>query len=234
MKHRLVFINLLLLALSLFLAPTALASSTWYVDGVNGSDNNNCKSRQHECATIGHAISLAHSGDSIMVAAATYTENLGISFSLTIVGSGAATTIIDGAAVNTVVWISSTSAHAALSRVTIRNGFAHLGGGINNSGTLTIGNSTIIGNSAGTYGGGIYNSGTLTISNNSAIVGNIAKGHDAGVFGGGIFNLGTLTINDTIVFGNNAGGLIGFGGGIDNSGTLTISDSTISQNSTGG
>jgi hypothetical protein len=93
MKHRLGFSNLLLLALSLALVPTALASSTWYVDGVNGSDNNNCKSRQHACKTIGHAISLASSGDSIMVAAATSTENLTIGFSLKIVGSGAKPTI---------------------------------------------------------------------------------------------------------------------------------------------
>jgi hypothetical protein len=74
----------------------ALASNIWYVDGVHGSDNNNCKSRQHACKTIGHGISLASSGDSIMVAAATYTENLTIGFSLKIVGSGAQATIVDG------------------------------------------------------------------------------------------------------------------------------------------
>jgi hypothetical protein len=79
----------------LALAPTALASSRWYVDGVNGSDNNDCKSAQTACKTIEHAVSLASSGDSIMVATATYTENVTIGFSLTIVGSGSSTTIID-------------------------------------------------------------------------------------------------------------------------------------------
>jgi hypothetical protein len=34
-----------LVALFLALAPTALASSKWYVDGVNGNDKNNCKSQ---------------------------------------------------------------------------------------------------------------------------------------------------------------------------------------------
>jgi hypothetical protein len=91
-----------LLLLALTLSPAALASSTWYVDGVHGSDNNNCKTPQTACKTIGHAISLAHAGDSIMVAAATYTENLTIGVSLKVIGSGAATTIIDGGAVNTV------------------------------------------------------------------------------------------------------------------------------------
>src|SRR6202049_5149084 len=100
MKRTLVSHSLLLLAVFLALAPAALASAKWYVDGVNGSDNNNCKSRQHACKTISHAISIASSGDSIMIAAATYTENLTIGFSLKIVGSGASTTIIYWGGVN--------------------------------------------------------------------------------------------------------------------------------------
>jgi nitrous oxidase accessory protein NosD len=79
-----------------------------------------CKSNQSACKTIGHAISLASSGDSIMVAAATYTENLTIGFSLRVIGSGAATTIVDGCGVNTVVTISSTNAHVSLFKLTIR------------------------------------------------------------------------------------------------------------------
>src|ERR1700680_3492970 len=101
-----------------------MASNTWYVDGVNGSDNNNCKSRQHACKTIGHAISLASSGDSIMIAAATYTENLTIGVSLKVIGSGAKTTIIDGGDSGTVVTISNANAHVTLSKVTIRKGSA--------------------------------------------------------------------------------------------------------------
>jgi hypothetical protein len=100
MKHRL---GLPFLVFFLTLSSTALASTTWYVDGVKGNDSNGCKSPQHACKTITHAISLASSGDSIMVAAATYTENLTIGFSLKIVGSGAKTTIIDGGGIKTVV-----------------------------------------------------------------------------------------------------------------------------------
>jgi hypothetical protein len=152
-----------LVALTLFAAvPTALASSKWYVDGVNGNDNNDCKSSQTACKTIGHAILLSSSGDSIRVAAATYTENLTIGMSLKIVGSSAATTIVDGGRHGTVVSISKTAVNVSLSRVTIRNGL----GGIYNSGTLTLGNSTVSGNtvSSGIFrvsGGGIYNLGTL-------------------------------------------------------------------------
>jgi hypothetical protein len=197
---------------------------------VHGRDKNNCKSRQHACKTIGHAISLASSGDSIMVAAATYTENLIISFSLRVIGSGAATTIIDGGHVNTVITISNANTHVTLSKVTIRNGYTQsASGGIYNSGTLAINNSTISGNT----GGGIYNFGTgaLTI-NNSTISGNTVRGGIAAV-GGGIYNDngGTLTINNSAISGNTAsGGAFGFGGGIYNRGALTINNSTISGN----
>jgi hypothetical protein len=231
MRHRLVFTNLLLAALFLALVPTALASSKWYVDGVHGSDNNNCKSPEHACKTIGHAISLASSGDSAMVAAATYTENLTIGFSLKVVGAGAKTTIIDGGRKGTVVKISDGNAHVTLSKLTIQNGSYK---GIQNGGTLTISNSTVAGNLGtifgGGSGGGIYNDnlGTVTI-NNSTVSGNRAN------VGGGIYNdnLGTVTINSSTVSGNTASGPegFGFGGGIANSGTLTINNSTVSGNS---
>ena len=86
MKYKLMLAPLLVLFLSI--VPNALASSSWYVDGVNGSDNNDCKSIQHACKTIGHAITLASSGDSILVASATYPEIVTISFSLNVIGYG--------------------------------------------------------------------------------------------------------------------------------------------------
>jgi hypothetical protein len=241
MKCRLAF---MLLVWILALSPTALASNTWYVDGVNGHDQNDCKSPQTACKTIGHAISLAHSGDSIKVAPATYTENLTIAFNLTIVGSCAQTTIIDGGGFNTVVTISNANAHVALSKVTIRNGHAKFGGGIFNRGTLTINGSTIGGNSAfndcpkfcGGSSGGIFNEGTLTI-NNSTVSGNFATAeclpYDCGGSGGGITNANSsalMTISKSTISGNFAGGDEGFGGGIDNGGMMLLNNSTINGN----
>jgi predicted outer membrane repeat protein len=225
MRHRIVFSSLTLLGLFLTLAPAALASSKWYVDGVNGSDSNNCKSRQHACKTIGHAISLASSGDTIMVAAATYTENLNIHVSLKIIGSSAGTTIINGGQINTVIRIFSGS--VTLSKVRISGGRYLNGGGITNAGTLAINNSIITGNAAHyTFGatglgGGILNSGTLTI-NHSTLNGNSAD-HD----GGSIFNSGMLTISNSTLSGNTAD----VGAGIGNHlGRVTISNSTLSLN----
>ncbi len=106
--------------------------------------------------------------------------------------------------------------------LTITGGSANDGGGIRNSGTLIVTNSTISGNSDG----GIYSfKGTLTVTN-SAISGN-----SAGNSGGGIFNReGTLTVTNSAISGNSAGNS---GGGIFNGrdGTTTVTNSTIAGNS---
>jgi hypothetical protein len=241
--------SLLLTAPALLLtqAPTALASTTWYVNGVNGSDHDNCMSSQAACKTIGHAVSLAASGDSMKVAAATYTENLTIGFSLNVIGSGASTTIIDGGGAGRVVTISNASI-VTLSNVTIRNGRAPsgtvaYGGGVYNNGTLTINNSTVSGNYAlsnlvSGIGGGIANWGILTI-NSSTVSGNYAISSAISAStgygrGGGIYNIGELLINNSTVSGNEAfGRWSGYGGGIYNIRTLTINSSTLSGNTAG-
>ena len=134
--------NLLLMALVLPMASTALASTTWYVNGVSGSDRNNCKLSSAACKTIGHAISLASSGDSIRVAAATYAEHLTVPVSLKIIGANARTTIVDAKSSGT-IGILSTGLRVTLASLTIRGGS---GGGVSNAGTLTITNCTISGN----------------------------------------------------------------------------------------
>jgi hypothetical protein len=228
MRYRLGFSRLVFLVLFLALAPTALASSRWYVNGVNGSDNNDCKSAQTACKTIEHAVSLASSGDSIMVAAATYTENVTIGFSLTIVGSGSSTTIIDGGGVRIPVTISSTGARVTLAKVRIQHG---AGGGIINTGTLTINKCAVTRNTNQVSAGGISNGGTLTI-NNSTLNANVVFGGRGTAAGGGIYNFGTLTVNNSTLVGNRAYGLKGSAGGaIYNTGTLAVNNSTFSGNS---
>ena len=229
---RLHYAKLLLIALSLSLAlaPAALAS-TWYVDGVNGDDANDCKSLTTACGTIGHAISLSALGDTIQIAAATYQENLTVPFDLTLTGAKAATTIIDGGYNADVVVALSATAKIALSNLTIQKGSGTHGGGVLNGGTMTITSSIIKGNVAGA-GGGIYNSGTLTISG-STITGNFAAGTYS-VAGGGIYNLGTLTINNSTLSKNSGTPAFVYGGAIVNGGTLAISNSTFSGNSANG
>ncbi len=221
-----------MIAILAALAQTASAA-TWYVSGRRGSDNNSCTSATAACKTIGHAIGLAASGDSIMIAAATYPENLNITANLALTGAGALNTIIDGKEIARVISIENTSAIVTISRVTIRHGVAAGGGGILNWGTLTVNASTITANSASSSysatGGGVYNSGTLTI-NNSTLSAN--AGTTNFIYGGAIYNSGTLAVNNCTLSGNHAGGFTGGGGGgIYNDSVAIIDNTTISGNS---
>jgi hypothetical protein len=214
---------------------TASASTTRYVNGVTGSDSNNCLSPTTACKTIGHAISLSLSGDSIRVSAATYKENLDIDFNLNILGSSAATTIIDGGGYNTVVTVPKSGTQVTLSKVTIRNGNGH---GIYNSGVLRVIDTILSGNLARYYGGGIYNSGTLLVID-STLSGNTVSNTCYSIcpaFGGGIYNIGALTINKTTLSENLASATDrrSAGGGIFNGGTLAINNSTLTGNSATG
>lgn len=118
---------------------------------------------------------------------------------------------------------------------------------------LTIAHGRIIEECSSSYntaeGGGIHNSGTLTIKN-SVLLENHAEGADlcglindgyaSNAEGGAIFNSGILTINGSTFLNNSAiagsGGdhsCIGYdgsGGGIYNSGTLYVENSTFSNN----
>ena len=141
-------------------------------------------------------------------------------------------------------------AEVMISGLTITGGQADRGGGILNSGTLTVTNSTLSANSAIDGGGGIFNySGTLTVTNsilnaNSAIdgggIGNFGtltvtnstlSANSARSGGGGIYNRGNVTITSSTLSVNTASN---YGGGIDNDGTVTVTNSTLSANSVGG
>lgn len=100
------------------------------------------------------------------------------------------------------------------------------GGGIFNSGTMSLLNTVVSNNSSDSGGGGIFNSGGTLNVNNSAIINNASKLND----GGGINSAGTLTLTNSIVTGN---GSASGGGGIHiASGTAKLNNATIVFNST--
>jgi len=233
MKSKLICVATLTL---LTIAPAALASNNWYVDGKHGNDSNDCKSRQHACKTISNAISLTVPGDSIFVAPAIYHESIFISFNLKIIGSGARTTIVDAGGISSQVAVvgSEPRVPVTLSQMTFRNGAGQAdGGGIYNCfGTLTVIDSIITGNRLrggnGTfgYGAGIYNCPTSTLT-----LINTTISRNSAVIGGGICNGGFLRIINSTFSGNVA--RQHEGGGIANYGTLFITNSTVSGNSSG-
>jgi parallel beta-helix repeat protein len=111
-----------------------------------------------------------------------------------------------------------------LIQLTIRNGkvSASYGGGIYNYGTLSVTNTTLLGNSAG-GGGGIYNDrGTVSVTN-STLSGNSASwGQGSGIYG----YYGTLTVSNSTLSANTSPGSVIYQG----YGTLTVANSTLSNN----
>jgi hypothetical protein len=212
------------------LPPVAKAANTWHVSPNSAGA---CTLADPNCATIQAAVTTASAGDTIQVTAGTYKENVVIGKDITINGAGAAQTVVDGTQTNRVFTINGVT--VSLSGMTVANGkTTGDGGGVNNSGTLSITNCIISNNAAESSGiggvndggGGIINSGTLAVTNSTI-------GNNSALQGGGIFNNGgTATITNSIVSGNTATSSSGEGGGILNSaGMLNVINSTFSNNS---
>ncbi|MHB8645071.1 MAG: choice-of-anchor Q domain-containing protein [Thermomicrobiales bacterium] len=107
---------------------------------------------------------------------------------------------------------------------------AQRGGGIYNTGTLTLTNSTVA-SSAAMFGGGLYNTGTATLTNSTLDYNDARDSHPVFGGGGGIYNdIGaTLTLINSTLTSNTTGGSIG--AGILNLGTMKVVNDTIANNS---
>ncbi|NTU84414.1 MAG: hypothetical protein HGA45_34465 [Chloroflexales bacterium] len=201
-------------------------SRTLYV-APDGDDAADCVSSATPCHTIGAAVGKAVSGDTVLLAAGTYSETVSLSKSLTIVGVGAPTTAIDGAGRGTVLTVLSSQARVALRDLTVRGGNAiGAGGGITSYGALSLERVSVQENrvSAGEgfqgLGGGIASFGTLTVSDTAVI-------SNTGVTGGGIYSQGDLTASNVTFAGNTATA----GGGLAaGAGTATLSYATVAGN----
>ena len=95
------------------------------------------------------------------------------------------------------------------------------GGGIFNSGTLTVTNSTFVNNSAyPNYGGAIFNEGAATVTNSTIV-------HNTAVGGGGIGSFGgAVTLTNTLLAQNT-------GGDADTTTTANSANNLVDDNSTG-
>ena len=198
-------------------------------------------------ATILFAAGLA--GDTITLSQGPL-ELTGGTGAITISGGGLIT--ISGGG-NSEVFQIDNDAQVTLNGLTIEDGNASgaSGGGIDNTGTLIINNSTLAGNTAGASGGGIDNTGSLTLTN-VILTGNTAGASGGGIeneqagtlsatnltcsnnsalSSGGIDNAGTLMILDATISGNKATSSNGAGGGIGSAGTLTLMNATLTGNS---
>ncbi len=227
-------------ATALSLAAASLPGLLLLTDIFVDKSNPNCAAANGTQAapfcTINQALAIAASGDTIRVAPGTYNENLfWANIDVSIIGTaGAAVTIVDGGA-NGSVAIVPPSTTAVIEGLTLRNGSATQGGGINSRGALTLRNSTVSGNvcTGGYYGagGGIASTGSLTLVN-TTVSNNSAQSYRGG---GGIFATGgAVTLTESRILGNNAS----YGFGASGAGicavfatSLTLTNCTVSGNS---
>jgi hypothetical protein len=199
-----------------------------------GTDTGDCSNSSIACLTISYTIAHSNPGDTINIGAGNYFESttIDIGKDLTLQGSGATSTFVDGGGQHRVFFIFG--ATAQIMGLTIRNGRDETGAGILNGGMLTVRNSVISGNQAigvggvDSFGGGIHSyAGTLTLID-STVSGNQATGDRA--VGGGIGSSSALIVSNSTISGNTASG---YGGGISSSTNATLSSSTITNNTAG-
>jgi len=231
---------------------TTLEFRGWYVSPT-GSDQAPCISPATACATIAGAQERAAAEDTIYVAQGTYTsdgEEVALLYKdLTLSGgwddgfqSQLGHSVLDGQNSGRGLTVVS-GTHVRLERFTLQNGFSHTGGGLFNSGDVTLTDSLIEANQAfcleedgSADGGGIYNAGHLWLER-TILRSNLADGGSCSGYGGGLYNLGWAYVNNSLFQGNVATTAViryyfyeGQGGGILNVGQLWLNNSTLIGN----
>ena len=204
-----------------------------YVNAALGNDANNGTSFLSPFKTVAKGIATASDGDVVFVGTGTYPENnLVINKNVSIQGAGAALTVVDGKQLNRVFTIPSGQT-VTFTDLTIANGSVatDVGGGVLNSGTLTVTNCAITGNS-GLGGAGIENRGSLTMT------GSTVSGNTAVLDGSGVRNEGNANAsltNCTISGNTNTGVFQSTVYNVATAGTalLVLTNCTVTANTAG-
>ncbi len=220
--------------------------ATWFVS-TSGSDTNNCLSPTTPCHTINAAIGKANSGDSIFIAAGTYSSPSGnqvvlIDKNINLYGGWNEDftnqnniSIINGTSTKRGITISGQFS-ANLEKLDIRNGLSKDydgGGGVYLAfrAKVKMKNCIVQNSQTSGKGGGIFASSSSNLTlNYCQITGNSASNNGGGIYHSGSLG-GTLIMNSSLVDQNTSatrGG--GISGGID--GTIEIKNSEILNNQT--
>ena len=167
-------------------------------------------------------------------AAATGDLDLASSGGVILIGGGAGSTVIDAQRLDRLFDVHD-GVTAEIHGFTLQNGNADQGGGLKNTGTLTIGSSIVTTNTAETAGGGVHNEGLLTITG-SSLENNRTSSRFFGLGGGGLTTIGNASdasagqalLQNSSIVGNTSteagGGLFALDAG------LTLTNVTVSAN----
>lgn len=191
-------------------APTTRFVATTGTDGAN-----DCTDQEAPCATVEHAVTVAGPGDTIDIAAGTYTEfGITLNKNLTVTGAGAASTTLQGAA----------QPGNAPDRL-----FFIVSGVAVDFSDLTLSNGVADGDDGGAI---LAESQTTLTVQRSVFRGHRALNLEGGGLGGAIFAAGALTIQDSFFednqASNNDGGAVYYGNSL---GAVLIARSTFAANS---
>ncbi len=148
-----------------------------------------------------------------------------ISTNVTILGPGADVLTVSGNSASRVFRV--TNAVASISGLSLVNGSSGLnnrGGGLHNSGTLTLSNC-VVANCQSDSGGGLWNQGVLSVRNCTV------RNNSSQATGGGIANFGTLALVGSSIMNNIYSGGIDPNAGSGIYGGAAMTNCTVAGNS---
>lgn len=229
MKKQIILFTLTFIAVLVSVSACS-AASTIYVNNVTGNDLWDGTNETPQGGNVGPKATIQNGTDTVdnlgtvYVADGTYKEHITIKKNLTLVGQSKTGTVIDGTNNGRPLTITS-GLTVNLSNISIVNGkvtdYDAEGGGIHNSGTLTMTNCNLEKNTVfsdwskyWSLGGGLCNEGTAHIIGCN-IMNNIANSTGLPTGGGGIINFshGSLTANFNRIFNNTPNSIATFWGG---------------------
>lgn len=257
MTSRIPHFLLLFFAVVLFLSGASSASAaTIYANASTGNDSTGDGSLSAPYATFHKAYTIASAGDTIDLTGTFTWTNAGetgdaattgytLGKNLSIVGQASNQTYIQAATASTTadrrVFTISSGVVVTMSELNIRHGritsTSYYGGGIANSGTLTITDSEINNNTAGGGGGGIDNVGTTTAQRISVYNNTVSY------MGGGLlndYNIGAggyFVVENSTIYGNRQTSTSGYlnGGGVHvRGGWMSLTNVSIVGNTAAG
>ncbi len=176
-------------------------------------------SEEYPFNSIQEAISYSINGDSILVSAGTYYENINFNEkNISIIGENKENTIIDGDG-HTVIEVVTPCQNCLISNLTIQNGSRNGGGGIYIHGenfelSVNIENLLIQNNHANDKGGGLHIYHANATLNNIIFLNNTSASD-----GGGLYSINSeISISNSLFIDNHSN----FGGAITNHGSDSI------------